>query len=95
MSPAEIKIALHYWVHPYDYDGIEAPNFVMEVCEKMVRAGLLRYDSPEVGVIGPKFTRNEEAMKVYVEALCAIPWPVQVWVVPKVTGEGGFSQCQT
>lgn len=77
-SPLEIKIALHYYAMPGDYDGTERGSGAFsEIVETFLRGGLLVTPGPRGATLsaGP-------ALAIYVEALCAIPFPVQKWVIP-------------
>lgn len=86
-SPLEIKIALHYYCHPGDYDGGEGPHFESSAVRRMhiefVERGLLRRVDGEPAE-GEAHWTAAPALEVYVDALCAVPWPVQEWVIPKV-----------
>lgn len=78
-SPLQIKIALHYWVVPGQYEGPEDKSFVKDLCGHMVNYGLL--ETCDDGYCrGP-------ALQCYVDALCSIPWPVQVWKIPDGTDD--------
>lgn len=78
--PLEIMIALHYWTTPGPYSP-ECPEHanspaVREACARMIKAGLLQFGETE------QYTATEST-RVFVQALCAVPWPVQEWVIPK------------
>jgi hypothetical protein len=76
-SPLEIKIALHYWCSSEPYDGPEAnsPAF-SQITATMCSRGLLVMRNGGLDGV-------HDVLKVYVETLCAVPWPVQMWVIPK------------
>lgn len=84
-SPLEIKIALHYYAHPYDYENGEGNHWDAPATRAAIKALLehkllsIRPMSSDEGWV---YTRGP-ALNVYVEALCAVPWPVQTWVIPK------------
>ena len=80
MSPLQVEILLHYWWSPSDFElHSEGSAAQKEFCEELVRLGIL---SRVTG--GTNFyTANKEALKPYVEAVLAVPLPVQVWVVPE------------
>ena len=86
-SPLEIKIALHYWCYPHDYENAEGPHWnspvVRDIIRRMQDAGLIvtlpvAADRPAIYGRGP-------ALRCYIDALCSIPWPVQVWKIPDGT----------
>lgn len=85
MSPLEIHIALWYYARPGDYgDGTGDNNFhaagVQNALQAFVDAGLLKPHTPNSDL--PQRFHNTEALRVYVEALCRVPLPVQRWVIP-------------
>lgn len=78
MSPAQIIILLHYYARQGDFVGEMSPSFVRGVMNEFVKTGLLAEAMPG---IGQQYVATE-ATKVYVEALCNVPMPVQKWVIP-------------
>lgn len=82
MTPIEIDILLHYYVSPEEYRNgdIGAPA-VLDALKKFVSRGLIvkRTVPNEYGAL---YEGNSAALKVYVETLCAVPLPVQKWVMP-------------
>lgn len=81
-----IEIAIHYCRTPTqagDYgvsEGREAAPAVKEARERLEKAGLLRFIARP-----PEHPRNYEATDgchVWLKALCAVPFPVQQWVIP-------------
>jgi len=77
-SPLMIEIGLHYHAFMSDYrDGDFGAPAVKEAIAGFLRAGLLK---PTPG--GPRAYEPTEGMRVWVEALCAVPWPEQVWRIP-------------
>lgn len=84
-SPLEISIALWYFTRPGDYGhGTGDRNFnapaVQETFARFVGAGLLKRHEPSTDL--PQHYIGTEGLRVYVEALCALPWPEQRWVMP-------------
>ncbi len=79
MSPAQISVLLHYHARPGDFNNGEmSPSFVDSVIRDFLRSGLLaEYKDPS----SQRYIATE-ATKVYVEALCNVPLPVQKWVIP-------------
>lgn len=82
-SPLKINIALWYHCRAGDYgknshdNNFNAPA-VQEALQDFVNGGLLA-KSPE-GCEAEYF--GTEALKVWVDGLCAVPWPVQTWAIP-------------
>jgi len=80
MSPLQVEILLHYWYCPDDFTLIwEGGAAHKEFCEELVRLGILRRN----GSGSNFYTANMEALKPYVDAVLAVPLPVQVWVIPE------------
>lgn len=77
-TPLIINILLHYHTAGGDYrDGDLSAPAVAEAMQWLVDAGLLRLE----GTFGRRYVPTD-ALPVYVEALCAVPFPVQKWVMP-------------
>jgi hypothetical protein len=91
-TPLEIDIALWYCTRAGDY-GAQTGDYnflapgVQDAFQRMVDAGLLKKHVPNSDL--PQHFHNTEGLLVYVEALCAIPWPEQRWVVPDVSHTKG------
>lgn len=87
-SPLKIMIGLHYWTSPTDYS---ADDLIHQQCEVVrdaladfVNGGLLqKLDTPNR--YGGRY-KATDALGVWVDSLCRVRWPVQVWVVPKDSG---------
>lgn len=85
-SPLEIQMALHFWTSPTKYAEHEPDHrtsgAVKAILAWYVRDGLLEPTAPnDYGEI----YKATEALGVWVEALCAVPFPVQKWVIPPVS----------
>lgn len=84
-TPLEISIALWYYCRVGDYGkgtgdfNFDAPA-VQETLQRFVDAGLLKKHEPNNDL--PQFFHNTDGLRVYVEALCAVSWPEQRWVMP-------------
>jgi hypothetical protein len=76
MTPLEIGIALHYWVSPKPYkDGKNSwTELEAKIITKMHDRHLLEYQNGQL-------SGNTPAMRAFVEALEAVPWPSMKWVV--------------
>lgn len=81
--PVEVKIALHYWTIPGDYSPDNLEHRHSSVCEaiysKFINQELLIYCKN--GAATPKYTAGP-ALQCYIEALCAVPFPVKGWKIP-------------
>jgi hypothetical protein len=81
-SPLLIKIALHYYITSSEdcselESRFEAQQFALSV---LLESGLLERIGGDRDEL--KF-RGTDALKVWVEAICAVPFPVQQWVIPE------------
>ena len=86
MSPLQIKILLHYHYSPYDYrNGDFSAPAVREAIDAFRDvSGLLRWRSGEEKLMEPGATYAlTERGQAYVEQICRVPLPVQVWTYPK------------
>jgi hypothetical protein len=82
-SPLMISIALHYYCRAGDFGkGIGDNNFdapaVRDAIGDMRSAGLLA--ASPAGCEAQYFAT--EGLKVYVEALKSVPFPLQQWAIP-------------
>lgn len=85
-SPLEIHIALHYWARNERYAWREPDHANSEAVKRIKTEfearGLLRRLFVMAGdQEAPDYEPVRDALAPYVEALCAIPFPIQVWVV--------------
>ena len=83
MTPYEIELLL--WLY-YTPSKIEKPRdeLFYRTMDRFVNLGLVikgsyPIDNPDYE---KEYYGNSEALKVYVEALKAVPYPVQRWVIP-------------
>ena len=86
-SPLEIQMALHFWTRPTKYAEHEPEHrnsrAVQAILVDFVRRGLLLQTlTNHHGEI----YEATEALGVWTEALCAVPFPVQKWVIPSSVG---------
>lgn len=80
MTPLEIEILLHYATRATDYrNGDFSAPAVRDAVERFVGAGLLVERDPGQTPLYWMLERGH----AYVDALCKLPLPVQVWVIPK------------
>jgi hypothetical protein len=87
-SPLEIMIGLHYWTTPAEYADHDCAHqespAVQEVLADFVARGLLRnLDVPNQ--YGGTYA-STEALEVWVNGICDVPFPVQKWVLPSTDG---------
>jgi hypothetical protein len=81
MTPLQIEIALYYFSRADDYrDGDFRAPAVREEIDWFVAKGLLEA-APEHDAYSRKYVATE-GLRLYVETLCAIPLPVQQWIIP-------------
>lgn len=82
MTPFEIEILLYYYYSGEDdHPRKNAPIFNNTI-QRFVNLGLI-LASPAQHPCTYNYTGNKEALKAYVDALEAVPLPVQKWVVEK------------
>ncbi len=83
-NPLMISIALHYWTSPEEYDGGDTDHFhsgaVQGILRDYMALGLLEKREPP-SPYGANY-KATDGLKVWVEALCNVPLPVKVWVIP-------------
>lgn len=76
MTPLEISIAIHYWCFPKQpYKGSEENWSELEhkIVADMIVRHLLEYQDGQL-------SGNTPAMRCFMEALQAVPWPSIRWV---------------
>jgi hypothetical protein len=79
VSPLFIEIALHYHcrVDDFDLERFSAPA-VQEALQSLVKAGLLERG----GKFQPVYVPTE-GLKVWVDAICSVPFPQRRWMIPE------------
>lgn len=83
MTPLEISILLHYHVTPTDYrDGDFSAPAVRSAMDQFKDTGFLALSE----AAADRVYAATEKTTVFVEALCAVPEPVQHWVIPVTQG---------
>lgn len=79
LSPLEVEILIHYYCSNKDFRNIDAPA-VDSAILGFVELGLLkRIDNRHLG--DPRYEGNNNALKVYVDAICSVPLPELKWTV--------------
>ena len=75
MTPLEISIAIHYWCSPTPYkNGPENWTQLEQlIITEMINIELLACQNGTL-------SGNTPAMKCFMEALQAVPWPTKPWV---------------
>ncbi len=76
MTPIQIKLMLHYYVFPTDYESAEHPDLIDQARKHFVGLGLLRTSAGPQYEITPKGT-------AFVEMLKDVPIPEIVYVDPR------------
>lgn len=75
MTPLEISVAIHYWCFPTPYKG-GSENWNELEC-KIVTDMIVHHMLEKQG---DNLTGNTPAMRCFMEALQAVPWPSIKWV---------------
>lgn len=75
-TPLEREILTHYWVSMHEFPRRTPLIEVIE--EGFIKLGLLRRHP-----VSNKIEGVDAALRVYVDALAAVPLPVQIWSVPR------------
>lgn len=87
MSPLGVTILLHYWGSSAPFrDGDFSAPAVRDALREFMKLGLLVDANPENMRTGePSLTlvANREALEPYVNAVLAVPLPVQTWGLPE------------
>ena len=82
MSPLEIEILLHYYRLPTDYRGGDFTPEVKNAIELLRdEYNLLELTHSMDEFCVPHYTITERG-SVFVEALCNMPLPIKMWVMP-------------
>ena len=81
MTPLMIEILIHYYCRVDDFRDLDAPA-VKDAIDYFLDNGLIKINTNTkyYGV----YTGNQDALKVYIEALCNVPLPELKWVIPEV-----------
>lgn len=87
MTPLELSILIHYRGGANDFrDGDFSAPAVREALEHFrTTLGLIEYDNTETKPFSFNETRTyrlTERGRVFVDALCGAPLPIQAWVMP-------------
>lgn len=77
-APMELSMAIHYFVRADDFPGVVAGLGPQTGCvSRLLEAGLI-----EATPDGPAAFAATDGMRVYIDALLAVPYPVKKWVMP-------------
>ena len=84
MSPLEIEILLHYYqCFPTDFrDGNFCEPAVEDAIERFRDTHNLLEPTQSMDVCHEPHYQITERGRVFVEALCNVPLPIKMWVVP-------------
>lgn len=81
MTPLEISILIHYHCSPTDFrDGDFSAPAVRQAINEFKQTGFIKAAEPSDNVAAAYI--GTDKCGVYVQALCAVPEPIQKWVVP-------------
>ncbi len=80
MTPFELDILLHYYGHADDHPVVARnPPIWKETRDAFREKGLLETDTTMESTATYRLT---ERGKAYIDAMLALPLPVQIWVMP-------------
>jgi hypothetical protein len=81
MSPLALKVLLHYYTTPAQFDKNKAHDLEIEAIEGFIRDGLLR---DREGAAPEGYDRLEITEKgtAYCEAILNLPLPIMKWLIP-------------
>jgi len=85
VTPLHIEIAMHYHCRTGQYEMVTTNETRHGHAEDLVRAGLLKrlMSCPGTGIDpGHIGYFKTDALAVWIEAICSVPFPVQQWVIP-------------
>lgn len=78
-TPLEIQILIHYYVTGgEDYPNQDAPA-VKDAIKEFIEKGLLERNPNHLKA--PRYFGNHSALQPYIDALRAVPLPIQKWTV--------------
>ena len=77
ISPSIIEIILFYYCDGSGEDFMDSPNF-KDVSKMLVKEGMLIHTPEGKRMYEP----NRDMLEVYVNHLCSIPFPKQIYVIP-------------
>lgn len=81
MTPLEIMVAIHHATTGGMREFIPASPVSADIEHRMRTVGLLRLR--QVREPGQSSYEPTPGLAVYLSALCAVSWPVQVWTMPE------------
>jgi len=79
MSPAQIKILLHYHVSPDEYNSQSGNKFIKGEINKFIDCGLM---AETTDGYERDYTLTEKGHFYVTDGLCAVPLPVQIFKIP-------------
>jgi hypothetical protein len=82
VTPLYIEIALHYCCTVGEFPRIEAPA-CRDAVNALIDRGLLRWNDEARG------HEATDGLRLWLECLCAVPFPIQAWHVPSKQSAGG------
>lgn len=78
MTPLKISILIHYAVNVGDYGNLDAPA-IKEAIADFHDLGLLHPANEQEAK--QKWVGNDDALKIYLDALEAVPLPTMKWTI--------------
>jgi len=83
MTPLEIEILMHYYIYSTDYlDGVFDITPIQDAIEHLRDESKLLEPTHLTNVYHDPHYRLTERGYAYIQALCNVPLPIQIWVMP-------------
>jgi hypothetical protein len=80
-SPATIEMALKFW-HTHGYNPYDDSDHHRNTIKQFLEVGLIVPNPKAREDFQPLYLPVHEALRIYIDALCAVNYPVQRWVMP-------------
>lgn len=78
--PLDIEILMHYCVSGSDFPRLGAPECKRTICDLLAKELL---DVVPMEADSDQSYRATDGARVYLDALCAVPFPKRVWTIPE------------
>jgi hypothetical protein len=90
-TPLHVQIAMHYHCRTDQYEMVLTNETRRRYAEDLVDVGMLARigESGSDAVVG---YRSTDGLKVWIEAICSVPVPVQQWVIPSPPSSTSLSE---
>lgn len=81
VTPLHLQIAIHYHISPGQWPQLSVPIH-RQYADDLKAAGLLRLKDSSGGGSFACYEKTD-GLAVWIDAICATPFPVKQWVMPK------------